>query len=95
MNTNYQGKLQFDGYIESLTAKREEYEKSHPEKIEFEYQEVGLEMKKHFNKNLFWLFHQNYTLEDIKAAFAICKKRGINNHNYLLGVLKNRRNRAF
>jgi len=79
--------LQLGNYIELLEERRVEYKKTHREKIEHEFQEVGIELEKYFGKGLWWLFYK-YHLDSIKKAFAICKKNDIKNPNYLLGCLK-------
>lgn len=95
MNQYHQGKIEFGNYLETLKERKEEYEREHPEKIEFEFQELGIEMKKYFGRNLFWVFSMDYSVDDIRRAFNICKERDVKNYAYLLGILKNRRNGAF
>ena len=56
-------------------------------KVNFEFQEIGLEMQKYFNQNIWFLFYR-YPLDDIKKAFEICKTKKINKVGYIIGVLK-------
>lgn len=79
--------LQLGNYVELLEERRLEYKKAHHEKIEHEFQEVGIEMASYFGKGVWWLFYK-HDLESIKKAFAICKKNDTKNINYLLGCLK-------
>jgi hypothetical protein len=66
---------------------------AHPQKIEYEFQELGLEMAKFFPKDqhkLMWsLFTRpGYTEDKVRKAFAICERKEVHNVLYLIGIIK-------
>ena len=56
-------------------------------KIDYEYQEIGVEMSKYFKENIWWIFHK-YPYPDIRQAFKVCREKGIYTIGYLREVLK-------
>ncbi len=74
-----------------LEARRKAFEKKvGGKKVDYEYQEIGLEMQKWFNKNIWFIFYRpEADLDKIKNAFKICREKGKKEINYLLGILKN------
>ena len=78
-------KLPLQDFTQELQKRRKYYEKR---KIDYEFQEVGLEMKEWFGGNVFWIFYRpEAELNKVKEAFKICKEKGIKKVDYLLGVL--------
>lgn len=74
---------------EKLKAK---IEKARGSKIDYEFQEIGMKMAEFFPKNqhrwmwsLFYKFHE----KRLHAAYEVCKKRGVADVKYLIGVAKN------
>ena len=58
-------------------------------KIEYDFQEIGVELEPIFGKRIWADFHRaGYTEAKIKQAFEICKKRGKIKYEYFRGVLK-------
>jgi hypothetical protein len=86
-----QGELVFntEQYLTQLKEKRAEYERAHKQKIDYEYQELGVEMQQHFGRNIWWLFWK-HDINDLRYAFDICKKNDIKEVNYLIGCIKRR-----
>ena len=76
-------KLLKDGKIENISPKIS-FEKS---KINFEFQQLGLEMQPLYGK-LIWTLFYTYNLEKIKDADKICRQKGITSLPYLVGVIK-------
>lgn len=58
-------------------------------KVEYSYQELGIDMQQYFGKNVWYLFHK-YKEQDIREAFAICQKKNIRKIPYLIGCIKHR-----
>ena len=73
------------------SRKDKEYEKENKElkkhKIEYSFQEIGVQMSQYFKGNIWWIFHKHPEWK-IRDAFKVCKKAGIYKINYLLGILK-------
>lgn len=64
-------------------------------KIDFEFQQLGIEMMQHFGKqysNRIWpLFHKaQYHISVIRDAWFIYQKTGKNSFLYFLGILNNK-----
>ena len=85
---NNVGSLISPDYLEKLKAR---VEKARGSKVDFEFQEIGLKMAQFFPKkqhrwmwSLFYKFHEKRLL----AAYEICKKRGVADVKYLIGVAK-------
>ncbi len=58
-------------------------------KVQYEFQELGIEMESWFNQNIWFVFYKKEAeLNKIKKAFEICKKRNIKNIAYLLKILR-------
>lgn len=58
--------------------------------IDFSYQELGMDMQKYFldqDRDLIWSLLHKYPERKLLDAFNICKKRGKNSVQYMLGVL--------
>ena len=45
------------------------------------------ELTTYFNRNCFWLYHK-YEDWKILNAYKVCKEKGIDSFNYLLGILR-------
>ena len=85
----------------TITHRGREYEEEKEDlgkrKIEYSFQELGLEMQKHFPKEqrgwMWSLFNPSasggYTENQIRQAFRVCQEKGILDVKYLRGVLKN------
>jgi hypothetical protein len=56
-------------------------------KIEYEFQQLGIEMQPMYGKAVWSLFYK-YPLSKIKDADKICRERGITKIPYLIGVIK-------
>jgi len=56
-------------------------------KIDYEYQEIGIEMSKYFKDNIWWLFHK-YSYPKIRQAFKICQRDSIYTISYFIGIIK-------
>ena len=61
--------------------------KKQKHKIDYRFQELGIEMQKYFKKNIWFLFTKYDELK-LRDAFKICKKKGIKNIAYLLGIYR-------
>lgn len=73
-----------------LSEKLKNYKiKKSKAKINFSYQELGIELQKYFKTNTWWIFSR-YEEWKIRDAFKICKEKGISSVNYLLGILRNK-----
>ena len=88
-------KLPFIGYEDLLKKRRAEFEKEHPQKIEHEFQEVGIEMCTFFQltkaqESKVWALFYKHDLKVIQDCFAICKKNNVQHINYFFGCLKRR-----
>jgi hypothetical protein len=70
--------------------RREEFNrKVGGKKIDFEFQELGLELEQWFGKKLYWLFYKpEADLEKVKQAFKVCRDKGIRKLEYLIGIIK-------
>jgi transposase len=90
-----QGKLQIDvgGYADLLAQRKREYEKEHPQKIEHEFQEVGVNMVKWFQPkrpSIVWSLFYKHDLKLIQQCFDICKRNDKRSIGYLHGCIKRR-----
>ena len=56
-------------------------------KIDYSFQDLGIEMQSYFKKIIWYLFHKYDELK-IRDAFKICKEKGIKKVNYLVGIIK-------
>ena len=65
------------------------YTKDADSKIQYEYQELGLELNKWFGKNCFWvLYKPEAELHKVRYALDVCKKKNTKKIGYLIGILK-------
>jgi hypothetical protein len=73
-----------------LEKRREEFNKKvGGKKVDFEFQELCLELNAWFNKKCWFIFYRpEASLERIRAAFKICQERKNKSVKYFLGVLK-------
>lgn len=56
-------------------------------KVEYEFQEICLEMNEWFGQKCWFIFYR-HDLQSIKEAFEICKSKDIKKVNYLIGIIK-------
>jgi len=64
--------------------------KKQKNKIDFEFQELGLELEPFYGKVIWSLFHKvGMTEQKIRDAHKIAEKRGVTKFPYLLGIIKN------
>ena len=56
-------------------------------KIDYEFQELGIEINQQIKGNIWWLFYK-YPIGKIRQAYKVCQERGIYNLAFLIGVLK-------
>ncbi len=72
-----------------LEARQKEFEKKMGgKKVDYEFQEVGLELEKWFNRKLYWIFYRSWgEISEVRAALKICKEKNIRDANYLLAIL--------
>jgi len=68
--------------LKSLKEKRKE-------KIEYSFQEAGIELQQYFKVKWVWRLFYKYKESNIREALRICKEKGVTNPNYLIGILKN------
>lgn len=86
-----QGFINFEGYEDKLKERKEAFDKKYEgKKVEFEYQELGIEMQKYFKKNIWYLFWK-YNEEDIKYAYEQCKKYDKPHVPYLVAIIRKRK----
>lgn len=60
-------------------------------KVQHEFQAIGLEMQEFFPKNewkTIWTLFYKYPVKDVEKAFHVCKKKNIRAIRYLIGVAK-------
>jgi len=58
-------------------------------KVEYEFQELGLELQKVYGRAIWPLFHRKgFTEDKIRRAAVIAKGRGKENLPYLIGIIK-------
>lgn len=73
------------------SSRGEAYEKEREElrkhKIDYEYQEIGIEMSKYFKENIWWLFSK-YPYPKIRQAFKKRQEEGVYKISHLLSDLK-------
>lgn len=76
--------------IKEIILKRLEEKPKH--KIEYSYQELGIELEEYFKSKRVWgMFHKvGYTEPLMRYAFKECKTRNINNVNYFEAIIKNK-----
>lgn len=82
---------QWEGEKKSLRKPVFEVKKS-DKKIDYSFQELGLEMQDYFGKNkkgLIWSLFYKFREDRIRDAFIFCQKKGIKDISYLVGILKN------
>jgi hypothetical protein len=85
--------LPFGDYESLLNKRRAEFEKKNPEKIDYEFQEVGVEMVKWFQPKrpgAVWAVFHKHDLKLIQECFAICKKNDKRSLPYFFGCVKRR-----
>lgn len=83
-------KINVKGLFDVEKRKEEFSKKMEGKKVDHEFQEIGIEMSKHFKGNIWWIFSRpNITNQKMREAFRICKERNIFQVPYLLGILKN------
>ncbi len=59
-------------------------------RIEYEFQELGIEMEKEFGKKIWPLFYEvKYTVPIIRRAWIAYQKQPIHSYKYFRGILKN------
>uniref|UniRef100_A0A6H1ZQA3 Uncharacterized protein n=1 Tax=viral metagenome TaxID=1070528 RepID=A0A6H1ZQA3_9ZZZZ len=56
-------------------------------KVDYSFQDLGLEMQDYFKTNIWWIFHRNWGEEQIRDAFIACKRAKITKVSYLVGIL--------
>ena len=56
-------------------------------KVDFEFQQVGIELEPLYGKGIWQMFHK-YSLVKIKDAHKVCVKKGITKISFLVGVIK-------
>lgn len=56
-------------------------------KVDFEFQQIGIELEPYYGKAIWPIFYK-FHLEKIKDAHKVCTKKGITNIKYLIGVMK-------
>lgn len=81
--------LNFDEYIDLLKTRRAAFDKAHPQKIDYPYQELGIEMQRFFGRNIWYLFYK-YKEDDIREAFTVCERKGKRSVPYLIGIIKHK-----
>lgn len=57
-------------------------------KVDFEFQQIGIELEPFYGKVIWSLFYK-YPLVKIRDAHKVCVERGIITVKYLIGVMKN------
>lgn len=57
-------------------------------KIDYEFQQMGIELEPFYGKVIWSLFYK-YPLEKIRDAHKVCVERGVMKLAYLIGVIKN------
>jgi hypothetical protein len=76
-------------HFKKISPDLERYLKNQNPKVQYEYQEIGLEMQKWFGKNIWWIFSRpEANLQKVRDALKICQQKGIKNIGYLIGILK-------
>ena len=73
------------GNYEALLEKRRNQNKG----VDYRFQELGKEMQKYFNKNIWYLFYR-YKEEDLRLAFEECKRYNKPYVPYLIKIIKNK-----
>lgn len=78
---------------EGKTLKKPVFEikKASKRKIDYSFQELGIEMQDYFTsakKSLIWSLFYKFREDKIRDAFKVCKEKGIQNIAYLMGILK-------
>ncbi len=72
------------------TRSREFDQKVGGAKVDYEFQELALEIAEAFNikpKQVFWIFSKSWgTVSNIRRAFKVCKEVGILKLPYLIAV---------
>lgn len=59
------------------------------DKVQFEFQELGMELQPIYGKAIWTLFYRpNFTEFKIRKAHAIAQEKGINTIGYLIGIIK-------
>jgi len=57
-------------------------------KIDYSYQELGIELQEYFGVKWVWRFFYIYPESKIREAFKITKERGMTKPSYMVGVMK-------
>lgn len=59
-------------------------------KVEYEFQEIGLELQKYFGmKNVFFVFYKPWgKVSNVRHALKVCKEKNIKAFPYFVGILK-------
>jgi hypothetical protein len=57
-------------------------------KYDFEYQELGDEMQKHFTAGQVWPLFYKYSVDSVRRAWIAYQKQPIKKYPYFLGILK-------
>lgn len=74
--------MQKQNFLESIPSKKES-------KVNFEFQELGLELQPIYGKVIWSLFHKvGFTEQKIRRAHEVCKQKGILKLAYLIGCVK-------
>ena len=88
MEYSQANKLDFTNYEELLKSRAAQFkEKTGGKKVDYSFQELGLELQQYFGKGVWWLFYR-YKEADIRRAYEICQRKGNKNVNYLVGCIK-------
>ncbi len=77
-------------FEKKIEKRAENFKKKHGNrKIDHRFQEIGLELQEWFGGNPWFIFYKpEATIDKIKRAFEICKKKQIKSIGYLLGIIQ-------
>ena len=84
--------LDLSGYTDLLKERAAQFkERTEGKRIDHSFQELGIEMQKYFNRNIWHLFYK-YKEQDLREAFAICQRNDKKSVGYLIGVIRHKYN---
>lgn len=85
-------KVDQNRYFDILEKRAQDFKEKHKgKKVDFEFQEIGLELNKWFGQNCFWILSKPESeLQKVKYALKVCQEKKIKKIGYLLGILKNK-----
>jgi len=83
--------MHISSFIHDQETRRQEFQKKvGGRKVDYEYQELALEIAEAFSikpKQIIWVFSREWgTVPNIRRAFKVCKEMGILKLPYLIAV---------